>query len=101
MQNPPRGLKLRRDERLLEIEWSLGSAVFYYARRLRLACRCAACIDENTGAPLLDPAVVPPDVGLVSAKLVGNYAIKLTFSDGHDTGLYTWEHLFELDPDPA
>ena len=32
------------------------------------------------------------------AELVGNYAIRVSFSDGHDTGLYSWEYLREIDP---
>ena len=34
-----------------------------------------------------------------SAELVGNYAIKIKFSDGHDTGIYSWAYLREIDPD--
>lgn len=34
----------------------------------------------------------------VDAEMVGNYAIRITFSDGHDTGLYTWAYLREIDP---
>ncbi len=33
------------------------------------------------------------------AELVGNYAIRIRFSDGHDTGLYSWEYLRQIDPD--
>jgi DUF971 family protein len=36
---------------------------------------------------------------VVSAELVGNYALKITFSDGHDTGIYSWQYLREIDPE--
>ena len=63
---------------------------------LRCACTCAGCVDEFTGAPLLDPATVPADVAVRAMKLVGHYAMQITWSDGHDTGLYTWTRLREM-----
>ena len=41
------------------------------------------------------------DVGVVNLELVGNYAIKPTFSDGHDTGLFAWPYLYELASEQA
>ena len=38
---------------------------------------------------------VHPDTG---AELVGNYAVRITFSDGHDTGIFSWQYLREIDP---
>ena len=51
------------------------------------------CIHELTGQPLLDPATVPDDMTQGDVRLVGNYAIAIQFSDGHDTGIYTFDHL--------
>jgi ATP-binding protein involved in chromosome partitioning len=83
----------RRDDGLL-IEWSEGAVpAFYPARPLRLACPCAACVEEMSGRPLLDPATVPQDVRPVSVALVGAYGIRVTWSDGHGTGIYTFERL--------
>jgi len=83
----------RRDDGLL-IEWEQGAPeVLYPAFQLRLACPCAACVEEMSGRPLLDPATVPPDVRPVSVSLVGAYGLRILWSDGHGTGIYTFERL--------
>ncbi|MDQ3426247.1 MAG: DUF971 domain-containing protein [Gemmatimonadota bacterium] len=83
----------RRDDGLL-IEWDdAGHQGWYTARELRLACPCAACVEEMTGRPLLQPAAVPADVRPVSLALVGAYGLKVQWSDGHSTGIYTFEQL--------
>jgi ATP-binding protein involved in chromosome partitioning len=51
------------------------------------------CQEEMTGRPLLDPATVPADIAATAIRLVGSYAIRITWSDGHDTGIYTYEWL--------
>jgi DUF971 family protein len=96
----PKGLKLRKDENVLEIEWQDGSSHRHPAWDLRCDCRCAGCVDEITGERLLDFRTVPAEIRIVDAKMVGNYSIKLVFSDGHDTGLFTWEHLKQLGERP-
>jgi ATP-binding protein involved in chromosome partitioning len=83
----------RRDEGIL-IEWdSQGHKGFYPARGLRLACPCAGCVEEMSGRPLLDPARVLPDIRPASVELVGAYGMRVHWSDGHSTGIYTFEHL--------
>lgn len=51
-----------------------------------------------TGRPLLDPATVPQDVEARSIELVGGYAIRIDWSDGHSTGIYPYEQLAALCP---
>jgi ATP-binding protein involved in chromosome partitioning len=88
----------RRDDGLL-IQWDeAGGETFYPARALRLACPCAACIEEMSGRPLLDPAGVPLDIRPLSIALVGAYGIRINWSDGHSTGIYTFEHLGSISP---
>jgi ATP-binding protein involved in chromosome partitioning len=83
----------RRDDGIL-IEWdAAGHQAFFPARELRLACPCAACVDEMSGRPLLDPARVRPEVLPVSLELVGAYGLRVQWSDGHGTGIYTFERL--------
>jgi DUF971 family protein len=83
----------RRDDGLL-IEWDqAGHEALYPARALRLACPCAACVEEMTGRPLLDQASVGADVRPVSVALVGGYGLRVQWSDGHGTGIYTFERL--------
>ena len=85
-----------RDDGLV-IEWEAGAEqVWYPALGLRLACPCAACVEEMSGRPLLDPDSVPPDVRPVSVALVGAYGLRVAWSDGHGTGIYTFQRLKEL-----
>ncbi len=87
------------DGRAIEIEWDeTGHVGRYDARGLRLACPCAGCVEEMTGRPMLDPARVPGDVRALALRLVGAYAMHVSWSDGHDTGIYPWERLFATCP---
>jgi len=91
----------RRDDGIL-IEWAPGShRGLFPARALRLACPCAACVEEMSGRPLLDPASVPPDISPLQLSLVGAYGLKVHWSDGHNTGIYTYDRLLALCPCPA
>lgn len=81
----------------LAIDWQDGKTSEYKVLDLRLACPCAACQDEMTGERILDPETVPPDVKPVRIVGVGNYAIQITWSDGHDTGIYSFDRLRRLE----
>ena len=98
MQTPPRGIKAIRGEGILEIDWDGTRVVRFPFKFLRCACACAGCVHEFTGQPLLDPATVPEDVGIAGIEPVGAYAVKINWTDGHDTGLYTWQKLAALEP---
>lgn len=80
----------------LRILWEDGGESRYAFRDLRLACPCALCKDEWSGKPLIDPAKVPADLKAGRAELIGNYALAFAFSDGHSTGVYTFQLLREL-----
>lgn len=80
--------------------WDDGHKGPVSLRNLRDACPCAGCQGES----VLFESYVPPNpnpdapgrYGLVSAVPVGNYAMKLSWQDGHDHGIYTWKHLRSL-----
>lgn len=92
----PESIQVRRQERVIEIRWSADHVSVYPFRWLREQCECAACKDEWTGERLLQAERIPQDLSIQDAELVGNYALRIRWSDGHDTGLYTWEHLARL-----
>lgn len=77
----------------LGLLWADGKKKTISVRTLRLACPCAACIDEWTGKPLLNPDTVPADISLKEIKTVGRYALNPIFSDGHKSGLYHFDRL--------
>ena len=90
----------RLDEgRTIEIQWDQhGHTGTFPGRALRLACQCAACVEEMSGRPVLDPKDVPQDVRALSVRLVGAYAAHFDWSDGHATGIYPWERLRAICP---
>lgn len=81
------------------VEWSDGTESSYGSRQLRLACPCAGCVNEWTGEKMLKEDSVPEDVTFSHITLVGRYALNFHFSDGHETGIYSFKYLKELETD--
>lgn len=100
MAQPPTGINAIRAERLVEITWSPDHVGRYSNKLLRTTCNCAGCVDEMTGRRILDPDTIAADIEITDVRLVGNYAVKFAFGDGHDTGIATWEHLRSICPCP-
>ena len=84
------------DEARLRIEWKDGVASEYVPRYLRLLCPCAACVDEMTGMRTLLPEHVDDGVSPTAIHYVGRYALQLVWSDGHSSGIYTFDYLREI-----
>jgi DUF971 family protein len=80
----------------LRIQWQDGHVSEYEPRYLRTACRCAGCVDEMTGRPILRPDSVPEDVHPLAINYVGRYALQFQWSDGHDTGIFPFRYLRDL-----
>ncbi|HEY2732007.1 MAG TPA: DUF971 domain-containing protein [Polyangia bacterium] len=85
----------------ITLKWPDGHETIYPARHLRLACRCAGCVEETSGAALLDPAAVPETIRAKGIELVGRYAIQIEWSDGHSTGIYNFRDLRANCPCPV
>ena len=103
--SPPRNLDLKRDDKLT-ITWQDDSVSEYpvaYLRKMSPSADARALRDEMKRNPLtvLSGSPATSDAQpfhVTDAELVGNYAIRLTFSDGHDTGIYSWRYLKSIDP---
>ncbi len=91
----PIPVEIRRDDHQIVLKWSASHETAFAARDLRLACKCAQCRDEMTGQALLSPGSVPEDVRPLSIELVGAYGFRVEWSDGHGTGIYTYESLYD------
>ncbi len=89
-----------RQERTLSITWRDGHLSVYPFDDLRRDCPCASCDDSRSARQdtrnlmvLSGPVVMPGDVQITDYRPVGWYALSFTWSDGHDTGIYTYESL--------
>ena len=81
--------------RIMEVDWADGHTSRLTFEYLRVECPCAECKGHTP-----DQAQVitgKEDVRIVDVAPVGNYAVQLHFSDGHNTGIFTWEYLRMLD----
>ena len=94
--NPPKpiDIKLHQKSRLLEIVFDDNTDCMLSCEFLRVYSPSAEVRGHGVGQEVLQTG--KEDVNIVGIEPVGNYAIKLIFSDGHDTGLYSWEYLHDL-----
>ncbi len=102
-EQSPAHLDLDR-ERGLTVHWTDGTQSFYpiaYLRRMSPSAEARTLREQLAKNPL----TVLPNTGTgetltaTTAELIGNYAVRIRFSDGHNTGLYSWDYLRQIDPD--
>jgi DUF971 family protein len=96
MAQSPIAINYYAPQHILEITWSDGHVSRFPTKLLRSLCPCAGCVDERTGVRTLDPETVSTDIDIQEMDPVGNYAIRFRWSDGHETGIYSWEHLARI-----
>ncbi len=102
---------IKREESKLRIEWSDGRSSDISAEILRKNCPCASCREErgdgNHSKPIAQAKpkllrvvehTAQESLQLLEVRLVGNYAVGLTWKDGHSTGIYPFSLLMELTP---
>lgn len=87
---------VEESETEVSIKWSDDSGSLFTAAQLRRACPCAGCINEWTGEKMLDPAKVADDLAFKNIALVGRYALNFQFSDGHETGIFSFKYLRDI-----
>ncbi|MDQ6788819.1 MAG: DUF971 domain-containing protein [Acidobacteriota bacterium] len=80
----------------ISISWSNKAESRYNASQLRKACPCAGCVNEWTGEKMLDEKNISEDLSFSHITVVGRYALNFHFSDGHDTGIYSFEYLRKM-----
>lgn len=95
----PVDVALSRSQGLLTIEWDDGESSRLPITYLRGWCPCAGCQGHGTVVEFHEPT--DPDLGIDLMAEAGAYALHLRFSDGHDTGIYTWSWLRRIAPESA
>jgi DUF971 family protein len=87
----------------ITIDWKDGHASTYGLDYLRENCPCATCTGAHGTPPTTKPAssafqMYKPTLKMMSVEPVGNYAIRIVWSDGHSTGIYSFEHFRRICP---
>ncbi len=90
----PTEIKLHQASRVLEISFSDGRHFRLPYELLRVYSPSAEVRGHGPGQEVLQTG--KRDVTIASVEPVGHYALRPTFSDGHDSGIYSWEHLYDL-----
>lgn len=90
----PTEIKLHQKSRIMEIAFADGKHVELSFEYLRVYSPSAAVRGHGPGQEVLQ--IGKQEVGIVALEPVGSYAVQPTFSDGHDTGIYSWDYLYEL-----
>ena len=90
----PTNLTIRQQSKLLEIAFDDGAAFSIPFELMRVYSPSAEVKGHGPGQEVLQ--VGKRDVGINGVEPVGNYGVKPLFSDGHDTGIFTWDYLYKL-----
>lgn len=90
----PLRLIYHRAERRLEVAFSDGQTFSYSAEYLRVYSPSAEVRGHGPGEEVLQ--VGKEAVDIIGLQPVGHYAVQIIFSDGHNSGIYSWEYLYEL-----
>ena len=96
----PKKIKIANKSKL-NLQWSDDSNTLLDLKYLRDECPCASCKGETillkTYRPP-KPAILSPEMYKIkNIEIVGEYAIQITWQDGHNTGIYSWDYLMELE----
>jgi DUF971 family protein len=87
-------IKLRQRSRVLEVSFADGSRFELPFEYLRVHSPSAEVRGHGVGEGVL--VTGKQNVGVTSVEPIGQYAVRLIFDDGHDTGLFTWKYLHQL-----
>lgn len=91
----PREIK-QNDDQTVRITWADERECYFKAAELRRVCPCAQCVNEWTGERMLQPERISDELEFNNLSIVGRYALNFRFSDGHETGIYSFRYLRDL-----
>ena len=78
------------------LAWTDGQAFAIPYVELRFLCPCASCVDEHSGQRTIRRESIAPGIRTTSVQTVGRYALQISFSDGHSTGIFPYEKLLQI-----
>jgi DUF971 family protein len=87
---------IEENDHEISIKWSDEAETMYNAPDLRRNCPCASCVNEWTGERILRDEMISDDLTFTRITVVGRYALNFTFSDEHDTGIFSYQFLRNL-----
>ena len=90
----PTAITVHNKSKVLDIEFDDGAAFSIPFELLRVYSPSAEVMGHGPGQEVLQ--VGKREVGIAAMDPVGNYAVQPTFTDGHNTGLFTWDYLYKL-----
>ena len=93
IQHRPKEIRLKREEKILEIDFEDGKSFSLSAELLRVESPSAEVQGHCPGQKTIVPG--RRHVGIMEVEPVGNYAIRLKFDDLHDTGIFSWDTLYD------
>lgn len=88
--------KIHFDQKNIYLKWSNSDYISISNLILRKSCNCALCVDEMTQQPILNHESIPKDIFAKDVSLIGNYAILVDWSDGHNTGFFPFSSIRRL-----
>lgn len=88
--------EMDHDSEAVTLTWPDGSTSRVKHTVLRKNCQCASCVDEFTHEQILDASTIPADIHPISIDTVGNYGLSIEWSDGHNTGIFSYSRIKEL-----
>ncbi len=84
------------DAAYINLQWPDGRSVEIPNKELRANCQCARCVNEMNGSQILDKASIADTIFAKDVRTIGNYAIHVEWSDGHDSGLFPYPAIERL-----
>ncbi len=96
-ESPPQIKHLRLEPDGIHVVWSDGRGSAFPYRFLRGNCPCAICVLEGTNQRVVFEKDVPEDVVAIDWMNIGRYAVQFLWSDAHETGIYPFRYLRELE----
>ncbi len=93
LQHRPKEIRLKREEKVLEVDFEDGKTFSLRAELLRVESPSAEVQGHGPGQKTIIAG--RRHVGILDIEAVGNYAIRINFDDLHDTGIYSWDTLYD------